>query len=397
MEPIKTPKQRQRKYEEEHEQEQEYMKGHNDPRCLKWGERRVPLIKSRNKIHWHIFACALLMLFSAFGVSIWYAWTYPTVTVSVVPVEKSQALIFHLSISTRHLAPITLMESLSANTTGKGHQDARSASGTLTFYNGEFTPETIAAGTVFTGSDGVQVVTDRFVMIPAATPPYLGWASVTAHAVAVGAAGNIRAGDINKACCFPSVEVKNTMPFIGGTYKRYYRAVAKVDVDTPVSELKHMLSQQIAAAFLLRPGEALQKSNCMFGVSSNHRIGDEADTVKLTVAHTCQGVAYDQQALARESTDFFKMRGNPGPHFMLVGAVQASIISVSPLFVRCHGLWAYILKQSYQRNLASAIAGDTPVQARAYLLRSGVITRAAVTQDLPKDPDYIRFQVIIGP
>ena len=278
------------------------------------GTLPLPIIKSRNKIHWHIVACALLMLFSAFGVSIWYAWTYPTVTVSVVPVEKSQALIFHLSIRTRHLAPITLMESLSANTTGKGHQDARSASGTLTFYNGEFTPETIAAGTVFTGSDGVQVVTDRFVMIPAATPPYLGWASVTAHAVAVGAAGNIRAGDINKACCFPSVEVKNTMPFIGGAYKRDYRAVAKVDVDTPVSELKHMLSQQIAATFLLHPGEALQTSNCTFSVSLNHRIGDEADMVKVTEGHTCQGVAYDQQELARKAMDVFKARKIPGPH-----------------------------------------------------------------------------------
>jgi hypothetical protein len=34
-EPAKTPKQRQRE-ETDHEQEQEQMKGHNDPRCLKW-------------------------------------------------------------------------------------------------------------------------------------------------------------------------------------------------------------------------------------------------------------------------------------------------------------------------------------------------------------------------
>ena len=35
MEPVKTPKQRQR--EEEADHEQEHMKGHNDPRYLKWG------------------------------------------------------------------------------------------------------------------------------------------------------------------------------------------------------------------------------------------------------------------------------------------------------------------------------------------------------------------------
>src|SRR5712691_1550188 len=43
MEPIKTPKQHQKEDEKENEQEQEHMKGHKDPRCLKWGEGRAPL------------------------------------------------------------------------------------------------------------------------------------------------------------------------------------------------------------------------------------------------------------------------------------------------------------------------------------------------------------------
>ncbi len=38
MGPIKVPKARQAEEEEEHEQEHEHLKGHNDPRCLKWGE-----------------------------------------------------------------------------------------------------------------------------------------------------------------------------------------------------------------------------------------------------------------------------------------------------------------------------------------------------------------------
>jgi len=37
MEPVKTPKQRQR------EQEHEHLKGQNDPRCLKWGAWRAPV------------------------------------------------------------------------------------------------------------------------------------------------------------------------------------------------------------------------------------------------------------------------------------------------------------------------------------------------------------------
>jgi len=37
MEPVKTPEPRQREEEEDHEQEHDHMKGHKDPRCLKWG------------------------------------------------------------------------------------------------------------------------------------------------------------------------------------------------------------------------------------------------------------------------------------------------------------------------------------------------------------------------
>jgi len=42
MQPVKTPKQRQRKEEADHEQEHEHLKGHTKPRCLKWGEGRPP-------------------------------------------------------------------------------------------------------------------------------------------------------------------------------------------------------------------------------------------------------------------------------------------------------------------------------------------------------------------
>jgi hypothetical protein len=356
----------------------------------------LPKIESGEKVNWHFVTCTLVMFFAAFGVSLWYALTYPMVTVNVVPVEKSLSLTVPLHVSLRYLAPLTLTESLSVKTTGKGHQDARPASGTLTFYNGEFMPETIAAGAVFTGTDGIQVATDRSVTIPAANPPYFGRASVTAHAVTVGATGNIREGDINNVCCFLPVKVKNVAPFTGGADERDYRAVAKVDVDALAFELKQTLSKQIAAAFVLRPGEALQPTHCVFSVSSTRRIGEKADTVTVTVAHTCQGVAYNQQELTQKVTDVFKAQENPGPHYILVGAVQVSVISVSPFVVRCRGLWAFHLTESYLHDLATRIAGDTPNQAKAYLLHTGVIIQATVTQDLPKDPDYIRFQVFVG-
>ena len=85
--------------------------------------------------------------------------------------------------------------------TGKGHQDAEAARGTITFYNGLFSSQTVEAGTLLTGSDGVAVVTDQVAVIPAArasTPPTYGQVTVPARAALVGPQGNIRVRDIKK-------------------------------------------------------------------------------------------------------------------------------------------------------------------------------------------------------
>jgi len=42
MEPVQTPEPRKNKQKANHEQEREGMKGHNDPRYIKVGERKAP-------------------------------------------------------------------------------------------------------------------------------------------------------------------------------------------------------------------------------------------------------------------------------------------------------------------------------------------------------------------
>ncbi len=51
-----------------------------------------------------------------------------------------------------------------------GHENASAATGTVTFYNGLFTAHLVPQGTVFTGSDGIQVMTNADVSIPAGNP-----------------------------------------------------------------------------------------------------------------------------------------------------------------------------------------------------------------------------------
>src|SRR6266702_5537600 len=67
-------------------------------------------------------------------------------TVTIIPKSQQVSLNGTLQLG-RVLQPITISQSATTHTTGHGHQDARNATGTVTFYNGLFTQQFIASGT----------------------------------------------------------------------------------------------------------------------------------------------------------------------------------------------------------------------------------------------------------
>jgi serine/threonine protein kinase len=95
------------------------------------------------------------------------------------------------------------------------------ATGAITFYNAAFVDQQVNAGTMFNLAGGVRIVTDRAIDIPKASAPpnsHPGVASVSAHATAVGPAGNVAALTIDGACCSAdgSIFAKNLTAFTGG-------------------------------------------------------------------------------------------------------------------------------------------------------------------------------------
>jgi len=110
------------------------------------------------------------------------------------------------------------------------------ATGTITFYNAAFIDQQVHAGTTFNLAGGIRIVTDRAVDIPhqAGTPPYShsGVASVSAHATAVGPAGNIAALTIDGACCSAdgSIFAKNLTAFTGGQDPQNVNFVQQRDI-----------------------------------------------------------------------------------------------------------------------------------------------------------------------
>ena len=191
------------------------------------------------------------------------------------------------------LPPVTITQSQVVTTTGHGHIAATQGQGSVTFYNGLPSPQTIDAGTLLVGSDGEEVVTDQDVTIPAGSLATNGYASVPAHALDYGPAGNIQAGDIYGPCCRAWIKVVNSQ-FTGGQAARDFAFVTKADIATATSNLL----AQVQVEFSNRleksgPGETLVTPvPCTTHTTSNHQARDEAAQVTVTVRRSCSPTAY---------------------------------------------------------------------------------------------------------
>jgi hypothetical protein len=303
-----------------------------------------------------------------------------------------------LDLPTRTLAPVTITRSATIPTTGTGYQKARAATGTLTFYNGQLRSITVPRGSVFAGRDGEQITTTQDAVIPAAdsstTPPTYGYVTIDAQAVYKGASGNIAAFDINGSCCATSVIVKNVTAFTNGQDERTFKAVAAKDLQTLTSTLNATVTQAFTTAFPLQPGEAARQTNCATKTTPTHQIGEEATSVTVTSIKTCLAVAYNSTQLEHLATAAFT-KTRPGATYHIVGSVQTTLQTVSPLAVAIRGKWAYTFTPDYEQRLAEKIQGDSPAKAKAYLLNTGVISYASVPNTLAS-ADYINFFVLVG-
>src|SRR6266487_4073523 len=143
-----------------------------------------------------VLLCCIPML-SSIMLQVYLLQNPAIATVTIIPKSQQVSLNGSLQLG-RVLQPITISQSATTHTTGRGHQDARNATGTVTFYNGQLNSIFIPAGFILTGSDGVQIVTDQDASIPASNLPQVGQVTVSAHAINAGSKGNIPSFDINQ-------------------------------------------------------------------------------------------------------------------------------------------------------------------------------------------------------
>ncbi len=383
------------------------------PACL----RRMHLLPLLPGVFCFLTICVLIVL------SLLPVLT-ATATITIIPISKQITTTSTLTVvpgqangtqqlAGREVTPVTMSQARTVPTTGRGHQDARSAHGTVTFYNAAPAMQTVTAGTLLTGTDSVQIVTDQDASIPAAAYPTFGQANVPAHAVVGGSVGNIKAGDIYGPCCRLNISAVNSA-FTGGQQARDYQTVTPQDVNTTATELKTSLDQSVQAALQtqVHSDETLiPPLPCQQEVHPDHQPGDEAAQVNITVTETCTGMAYNTQAYQRLMTQIESQvaRQQLGEGYSLIGATQSTITQVIPkdhgkseLQVKIAASWWYQFTQEQQAHIKALLAGKGKAQAIKTLLHlPGVqsvslsITNERTT--LPTDSTHIHLMFLIMP
>ena len=312
----------------------------------------------------------------------------------------------------RWLPSVTMSQQTSTPTTGHGHQDAQAAHGTITFYNAAPSPQSVAAGTLLTGRDGISVVTEQDAFLPVAVYPTFGQASVAAHAVLVGPAGNIAPADIYGPCCRLNLSAVSSA-FRGGQLARDYPTVAVQDIQGTAASLSSSLQQSAQAAFqaLVQPGETLITAlSCQHSTSADHQPGEGAWQVQVTVSLSCRGAVYASQDAARLFAQGASQQARHilGATYTQVGDIQSRVMQTSilpsgniALRVRLVSLWVAPFSPTQQAHLKALMVGKPRAEAITALLHTPGVQSVslALTPDgaaLPTDPGRIHLIFLIA-
>lgn len=137
--------------------------------------------------------------------------------------------------------------------TGIKNYPATTAHGTLTLTNGSVVTEQLPQGMIFSGQ-GIEVMTDEAVFVPAGNAVSYGIAMISAHALTSGSQGNIRPLAIN-AVYGTSLYIRNLHAFTGGKDVYTVQVATPQDKQTALDAARAFLTLQAARtqAILTKP------------------------------------------------------------------------------------------------------------------------------------------------
>ncbi len=369
-------------------------------------------VKQRSSKTWLIAPAITLLINIAIVLFIFFADILPVLTqqatITIIPKSATfTAQVTLRNIQSRIFSPLTLSKTKTVETTGHGHQDAQQASGFITFYNAAPQEQTIAAGTLLTGADGIQVVTDQNVYLPGSQPPVETQVTVSAHAVNPGTQGNIKAGDISGSCCRINILVSNNT-FSGGQDERNFKIVTKADIQGVVSSLVPTLTSTMHTSLvkLVRPHETLVEQTCSQHIGIDHQVGEEATTVTITVQKSCEAGAYSTDSYTSQVMNALSQQAGKGysvSAYAPVSPIQTKIADGRIILAaRYKATVVYQFTPQQQQHLIHNVAGKNTKQALKLLFSQPGIQTVSISgidknASLPKDFTHIHILILYFP
>jgi len=319
----------------------------------------------------------------------------------------------HHQVQARRLSSTSSTFTNTAPATGQETTPPTYATGTLLISNPQTTPQTFPSNRYIPNTDStIAVITDTAVTVPAANGNQPGTAKVSAHAVKLGASGNIAAGSINY-CCSGAMHISNPSAFSGGTDAMNTTIVLQNDQYNAAYPLEGTLTRDTQSSLnaQIRSNEKLVGSiACTPTVYYSNVAGSKATNVIATVSVTCTGEVYDQQeaqvmaanllknSVSSSSSNTSSIRAEK----ITTAVIQANAVDTTgtiTLLIKAKSTPSFLLSTVQKRNLAKLIAGKNEKKAQAILLKQIGMNQAIFkfagdnNQTLPADPNRITITV----
>jgi VCBS repeat-containing protein len=284
----------------------------------------------------------------------------------------------------------------------------RSATGTLTFHNTQnpcVITRTIPAGTIFTDSHGISVMTDQNSILGASCI-----ATVPAHVVRIGSTGNIGAHDI-KQTYHTTIVVDNPAAFVGGQFDQSYTTVQQSDIDHAARSLEVRVKQETLNVLHMKVQTNelfVSPPICKSKVTSDHQVNDAVTQLTVTLSETCAAELYNSQQILARSEQLLNERAQAlfGPNYTLTGDIKTEITHVATdikhgtlITVVASGLWTYQFSSTHADQLARLITGKEKQDAQSILTDQKGVQSVSVTisnneNTMPNDANSINIAYV---
>ncbi len=352
-----------------------------------------------------ISAAILLIILLVFGGLYW--WFVPKADVTIYASPKKFDQEVDISFSTNGesdiasgVVPATSLTSSVSGDKTKATTGTKvvgdKAKGVVQVQNGTAFPISLTAGTFLVSSGNLKFALDNNASVSAAlSPTSPGTASLAVTADVIGAEYNLAKDEVFKVGNYPKAEVDGTSTanFSGGSSQEI-SAVDKTDQATLESQLTQELKEK-AKEELLGKVEDNQilvddlADTVTTSATFDHKIGEEASNLKLTLGVKATGVAADKTKLLEYAKSILKEK-IPSGFVLRDSQINFKFTYVDSADDRVNykvTISANFLPEVSTDNLIKQIAGKTTDVAERYLSAIPGFTRARVTLK-PKLPGF---------